>query len=483
MLDRWFRLRENGTNVPTELLAGLTTFLTMAYIIVLQPMVLSGRLTGREDLGMDFGAVMSATCLAAAVATIIMGLWAKSPIALAPGMGENFLFIGSLVPAAAAYIRSETAAGRLPAGSVQPWQIALGVIFYSGVLFLALSFLGVREKLLDAVSPSMRNAIAAGIGLFIALLGLQGASVVVGTPEQIIKLSPRLAGPDVIVFFVGFLVTAGLYGRRMPGSIVLGILAAAATAWLLRTLILALPQLADWPAVTQSKLMTQFSPAEELLSRPPALAPTFGKMELRLALALPFLPYILIFLFMDLFDTLGTLVGVSEQAGLIREGRLPRAKQALMADAAGTVLGAVAGTSTVTSFIESAAGVEQGGRTGLTAVTAAGLFLLAPFFGPVVRMIGSYPPLTAAALLVVGSMMMRNVLKIEWSNPAEAVPAFVTMIGIVFSYSIADGLALGFISYPLVKFLAGQGRQVRPLMYGLAAVLIVYLLAVKSYTG
>lgn len=483
MLERWFRLRENGTNVPTELLAGLTTFLTMAYIIVLQPMVLSGRLMGREDLGMDFGAVMSATCLAAAAATIIMGLWAKYPIALAPGMGENFLFIGSLVPAAAVWIESEVAAGRLQAGSVQPWQIALGVIFYSGILFLGLSLLGVREKLLDAVSPSMRNAIAAGIGLFIALLGLQGASIIVGTPEQIIKLSPRLAGPDVIVFFVGFLVTAGLYGRRMPGSIVLGILAAAATAWILRAVIPAVPQLADLPAVGQSKLMTQFVPAEAVISRPPSLIPTLGKMDLRLALALPFLPYILIFLFMDLFDTLGTLVGVSEQAGLIREGKLPRAKQALTADALGTVFGAAVGTSTVTSFIESAAGVEQGGRTGLTALTAAVLFLLAPFFGPVVQMLGSYPPLTGAALLVVGSMMLRNVLKIEWNNPAEALPAFVTMVGIVFSYSIADGLALGFICYPLVKLLAGQGRQVRPLMYALAAVLIVYLLAVKSYTG
>ncbi|GAB4130815.1 NCS2 family permease [Thermopirellula anaerolimosa] len=483
MLERWFRLRENGTNAPTEMLAGLTTFLTMAYIIVLQPMVLSGKLMGREEIGMDFGAVMSATCLAAAAATIIMGVWAKYPIALAPGMGENFLFIGSLVPAAAAWIETEVAAGRLEAGAVQPWQIALGVIFYSGVLFLALSLLGVREKLLDAVSPSMRNAIAAGIGLFIALLGLQGASIIVGTPEQIIKLSPRLAGPDVVVFFVGFLVTAGLYGRRMPGSIVLGILAATATALILRQLILALPHAADWPAVAQSKLMTQFTPAAGLISRPPSLAPTLGKMEPGLSLAIPFLPYILIFLFMDLFDTLGTLVGVSEQAGLIREGRLPRAKQALTADAAGTVFGAILGTSTVTSFIESAAGVEQGGRTGLTALTAAALFLLAPFFEPVVRMIGSYSPLTAAALLVVGSMMLRNVLKIEWDNPAEALPAFITMVGIVFSYSIADGLALGFICYPLVKLLAGQGRQVRPLMYGLAAVLVVYLLAVKSYTG
>ncbi len=483
MLDRWFRLRENGTTVTTELLAGLTTFLTMAYIIVLQPMVLSGRLTGKESLGMDFGAVMSATCLAAAGATIIMGLWAKYPIALAPGMGENFLFMGSLVPAAATWIATEVAAERLSPDSAQPWQIALGVIFYSGILFLGLSLLGVRERLLEAVSPSMRNAMAAGIGLFIALLGLQGASIIVGTPDQIIKLSPRLASPDIVVFFVGFLVTAGLYGRRTPGSIVLGVLAATATAWLLRLTIPHLPALAELPAVSQSKLMTQFAPAEAVVSLPPSLMPTLGRMDLWLSLALPFLPYILIFLFMDLFDTLGTLVGVGEQAGLIREGKLPRAKQALSADALGTVLGAAMGTSTVTSFIESAAGVDQGGRTGLTALTTAALFLVAPFFGPIVQMIGSYPPLTSAALLVVGSMMLRNVLKIEWNNPAESLPAFITMVGIVFSYSIADGLALGFICYPFVKLLAGQGRDVRPLMYGLAAVLIAYLLAVKSYTG
>ncbi len=482
MLQRWFQLREHGTSVPKEGLAGLTTFLTMAYIIVVQPQVLSGKMIGIET-GMDFGAVTTATCVSAAIATLIMGIYARYPIALAPGMGENFVFALSLVPAAQVWLEQEIQAGRIQAGITTPWCIALGVIFYSGVLFLVLSLLGVRERLLEAVSPSMRNAIAAGIGLFIALLGLQGASVIVGAPGQIVKLSPRLTSPDVIVFFVGLMVTAAFYARRIPGAIVIGIITAALLAMGLRQVIPLLPGLAETEIVHQSQLMTRFAPAEHLLSTPPSMAPTFAKMDLIHALALPMIPYILIFLFMDVFDTLGTLVGVSEQAGFIRDNRIPRAKQALTADAVGTVVGAVCGTSTVTSFIESAAGIEQGGRTGLTAVTVAILFLVAPFFYPLIEMVGSYPPITAAALLIVGSMMMKNVLKIEWDQATEAIPAFVTMTGIVFSYSIADGLALGFIVYPLVKFLAGKGREVPWLMYGLAVVLLAYLVFAKSHMG
>lgn len=482
MLDRWFRLRENGTNVPTELLAGLTTFLTMAYIIVVQPQVLSGRMFN-TNTGMDFGAVTTATCVSAAIATLIMGLYARYPIALAPGMGENFVFTLSLIPAAQAWLHTQGQNGPLSAAATSAWAIALGVIFYSGVLFFVLSIIGVRERLLEAVSPSMRNAIAAGIGLFIALLGLQGASIIVGTPSQIVKLSPRLASPDVVIFFIGLLVTAGLYSRRVPGSIVVGIIAATILAVLLQWLARAIPQIGEQPMVKESLLMQRFVPAREPVSRPPSMWPTFARMDLIHALAPPMVPFIFIFLFMDLFDTLGTLVGVSEQAGFIKDNRIPRAKQALMADSIGTVVGAVCGTSTVTSYIESAAGVEQGGRTGLTALTVAVLFLVAPFFAPVIEMIGSYPPITASALLIVGSMMMKNVLKIEWHRPAEAIPAFMTMTGIVFSYSIADGLAVGFIIYPLVKLLAGEGRQVHWLMYGLAIVLLVYLVLGKPHVG
>lgn len=482
MRVRWLAPDGEAYSVSREVLAGVTTFLTMAYIIVVQPLVLSGKMFGLNT-GLDFGAVATATCVSAAIGTLIMGIYARYPIALAPGMGENFVFVLSLLPAAAAWISGEVQAGRLAPNATADWRIGLGVIFYAGVLFLILSLLGVREKLIDAVSPSMRNAIAAGIGLFIALLGLQGASLIVGTPAQIVKLNPHLASPDVLVFFVALLATAALYGRRVPGSIMLGILLAAVTAWALRSLIPHLPAIAEWDVVRQSKLMTQFTPASALVSAPPSIRPTFGQLDLIHSLAPAMWPYILIFLFMDLFDTLGTLVGVSEQAGFIRDNKIPRAQQVLTGDAVGTVVGAVCGTSTVVAFIESAAGIEQGGRTGLTAVTVAILFLLAPFFYPLIEMLGTYPPITAAALLIVGSMMMKNVLKIQWDDPTEGIPCFVTMTGIVFSYSIADGLALGFIVYPLVKLLAGKGREVPWLMYGLTLVLLAYLVFGKPQMG
>jgi len=479
MLDRFFRLTENKTTVRTELLAGLTTFLTMAYIIFLQPVVLTGKLFGQPN-GMDEGAVMAATCVAAALATTIMGLYARYPIAQAPGMGENFVFVFSVVPAAGAMIAS----GSVASGTTSAWQIALGVVFIAGVLFLAISLLGVREMLLDAISPSMRNAIAVGIGLFIAFIGLQGATLVVDDPGHLVKMNPHVAAPDLIVFFFGLLLTAGLYALRVRGSIVLGILGATLLAVVLQ---LGLPHLpaavSQSAAVVESKLMTQFAVADAVISRPPSMAPTFFKMDLVHALAWPMIPFILIFLFMDLFDTLGTLMGVSEQAGFIKDDKLPRAKQALVSDAVGTVAGAACGTSTVTSFIESAAGVEQGGRTGLTALTAAALFILALLFAPIIKMVGSYPSITAPALVVVGSMMMRNVMKIEWSNYAEAMPAFITVVGIALTYSIADGLALGFISYPVIKLSAGQGRDVKWLMYVMAVVLAVYLVFVRSRVG
>ena len=479
MLDRFFRLTENNTTARTELLAGLTTFLTMAYIIFLQPVVLTGKLFGQPN-GMDEGAVMTATCVSAALATAIMGLYARYPIAQAPGMGENFVFVFSAVPAAAHVIAS----GPVAASSTSAWQIALGVVFISGVLFLVISLLGVREMLLDAVSPSMRNAIAVGIGLFIAFIGLQGATLVVDDPGHLVKMNPHVATPDLIVFFFGLLLTAGLYALRVRGSIVLGILGATLLAVVLKLGLGCLPAgLCESAAVAESKLMTQFVLARGVASSPPSMAPTFFKMDLVNALAWPMIPFILIFLFMDLFDTLGTLMGVGEQAGFIKDNKLPRAKEALLSDAIGTVVGAACGTSTVTSFIESAAGVEQGGRTGLTALAAAALFLLALFFAPLIQMVGSYPSITAPALVVVGSMMMRNVTKIEWSNYAEAMPAFITMVGIALTYSIADGLALGFVSYPIIKLSAGQGREVRWLMYAMAVVLAAYLVFVRYHVG
>ncbi len=483
MFDRIFRLRENGTTITTELLAGLTTFLTMAYIIFLQPMVLTRDVSGAPN-GMDSGAVLVATCIAAAIATAVMGLYARFPIAQAPGMGENFIFALSVIPAASALIDTRVASGALQAGEVAPWQVALGVTFIAGCLFLTLSLFGVRQAILNVISPSMRNAIAVGIGLFIAFIGFQGASVIVAGEGQLVKLNPQVAAPDVLVFAFGLLLTAGLYARRVRGSIVLGILATTLFALGLKWLIPHLPAvIAGSELVTQSKLMTFFTPATAVVSTPPTMAPTFLKMNLSLAIAGPMIPFILVFLFLDLFDTLGTLLGVCEQAGLVKDGQIPRARQALLSDAVGTVVGAACGTSTVTSFIESAAGVQQGGRTGLTALTTASLFLLALFFSPLIQMVGSYPSLTAPALVLVGAMMMRNVTKIEWSNEAEALPAFITFLSIPLTSSIADGLALGFISYPVVKTLSGQGRDVKWLMYVLAVVLATYLIVVRGMLG
>jgi len=468
MWDRWFRLSENNTTVRTELAAGLTTFLTMAYIIVVQPAVLSGAMFNRPT-GLDFGAVMTATCLATALATAIMGLYARYPVAQAPGMGENFFFVFSLLPAAAAV------AG--PGSS--DWQVALGVIFLSGVIFLALSLLGVREALLDSISSSMRNGIAVGIGLFIAFIGLRSANLIQQDPWLTLKLNPHFASPDLIVFFFGLLVTAAMQARRVRGSILWGVLCGALLALALRYGLPHFPDLARSKLVTDSVLMQRFHIADRLLAAPPSLAPTLAKLDLRAAVSWPMIPFVLIFLFMNLFDTLGTLIGVGEQAGLIKNDRLPRAKQALVSDAVGTVAGAVLGTSTVTSFIESAAGVERGGRTGLTALTVAVLFLLALPFSPLAMMIGNYPPITAPALVVVGSMMIQNVTKIQWANYAEAMPAFLIMVGIPLTFSIADGLALGFIAYPLVKLAAGQGREVRGLMYVMAALLLAYFVFVR----
>lgn len=481
MLDRIFKLSENNTNVRTELLAGLTTFLTMAYIIVLQPMVLTGKLSPNGPTGMDSDAVMVATCIAAALATAIMGLYGRYPIAQAPGMGENFFFVGCMLPAAGVMIAAQIDAGLLEVGETTPWQVGLGVIFYSGMLFLLLSILGVREKLMEAISPSMRNGIAIGIGLFIVLIGMDSAGLLLrNTNTGGWTLNARFNSPDLIVFFFGLLVTAALHARRVRGSIILGIIAATLFSVALKY---GLPLLGEGvmnsTLVKESMLTKDFTVAAGVVSTPPSIAPTFFMMDLIRPLSLAMVPFILIFLFMDLFDSLGTLIGVAEQADLIRDNRLPRAKQALMSDAIGTVAGATLGTSTVTSFIESASGVEQGGRTGLTALCAAALFILALFFSPIIDMVGSYRPITAPALIVVGTMMMRNVSKIDWNNYAESLPTLLIIAGIPLTFSIADGLALGFIAYPLVKLLSGQGRNVKWLMYVMAVVLVTYFVMVR----
>lgn len=442
-LDRFFRLAENQTTVQTELLAGLTTFLTMAYIIFVQPAVLSTDFSGKPT-GMDFNAILLATCLASAFGTLIMALLARYPIALAPGMGENFFFV--------TVVMALTAAGLADA-----WKIALAIVFISGIIFAMLSILRLREAVIDGISPSMCNAIAVGIGLFIAFIGLRNGGLIIAKPGTLVGLNTHVMSADFAIFGFGLLTTACLHARRIRGSILIGILAAAVLAVIMGKV--AYTGVLGWPKIATSAI---------------------GQMDLRGALTLTCLPYIVIFLFMVLFDTVGTLVGVAQQAGLMNGNKLPRASEAFLADAAGTVIGATLGTSTVTSFIESATGVEQGGRTGLTGITVAALFLLAIFFSPLAAMIGKYPPITAPALLIVGALMLQNARKIEWADFSESIPSFLIIIGIPLTYSIADGLALGFVSYPFIKFFSGKGREVKWLMYVLAAILVGYFIFFRT---
>jgi len=467
-LDRLFHLTKNGTSVRTEVLAGMTTFLTMAYIIFVQPAVLSGKLFGIQT-GMDFGAVMTATCVSAAIATVIMALYARYPIAQAPGMGENFFFIFSVLPAAAA------------AGFAQPWKVGLGVVLVAGLLFMLISIVGVREMIIDAVSPSLKNGIAVGIGFFIAFIGFQNSRLILPDASTCVRLNPQFASPDMVVFFFGLILTAALHVRRVRGSILWGILASCLLAILLKLAIPHLPPaITGTKLVSESMLMTRFQIANHLTAPPPSMAGTFLQIDLIQACSLTMLPFIIIILFMDVFDTMGTLIGVGEQAGFIVKNKLPRARQALLSDATGTVIGACCGTSTVTSFIESAAGVEQGGRTGLVGLVVAVFFLLSLFFSPIVAMIGSYAPITAPALVVVGFMMMQNLRKIEWNDYSEAVPAFLIALGIPLAYSIADGLAFGFITYPVIKVLSGRARDIRWPMAVVCVILLMYFVLIRS---
>ena len=458
-LERYFELHERGSDVRTELAAGTTTFLTMAYIIFVQPAVLSGRMFGIET-GLDFGAVMTATCLAAALATVLMGLYARAPIAQAPGMGANFFLVLTLIPAA-------SAAGHANAGPV-----ALGVIFVAGVLFLLVTLSGLRRVVVDAISPSLRGGIAVGIGLFVAFIGLQNAGLVVVDPVTAVRLNPLWLSPDLLVFFAGLFASAGLHARGIRGSILGGIVIAAVVALVLR--------FALSPFEVGGERLAELSLPGSILSMPPDLSPTLFVFDIAGALSLAMLPFVLIFLIMDLFDTVGTLIGVTSAADQPESNILPVPERAYLSDAVGTVAGAALGTSTVTSFIESATGVEQGGRTGLTSATTALLFLLALFASPIVAMIGSYPPITAPALVLVGSLMLRNAARVEWSDASEAIPGFLIALGIPLFYSISDGLALGFISYPVIKVLGGRARELRWPMVVTPAVMLAYVLLLRG---
>lgn len=419
-IERLFGLRENGTTVRTELEAGLTTFLTMAYILAVNPMILA-------EAGVPIEGALFATAAAAALGSILMGLLANYPFALAPGMGLNAYF---------AYV--------VVLGMGVPWQTALGAVFVSGVVFVALTLGRIRELVVTAIPTGIKLATGAGIGLFIAFIGFRNAGLVVASPATLVTLGDPTALPPLLAVG-GLVLMAALLARGWKSAIILGIVATAAAAFL-----------------------TGLAEPPRALVAVPDPGATFGQLDVAGALALGVLHVVFVFLFIDLFDTVGTLVGLAQQAGFLRpDGTLPRAQPALLADAAATTAGAVLGTSTVTSYIESAAGVAEGGRTGLTAVTAGALFLLAVFFSPLAAAVPAVA--TAPALIIVGSLMLRSALDIAWGDPTEAVPAFVTILAMPLTFSIANGLALGFVSFPLVKLLAGRVREVSPLVWVLAA--------------
>jgi len=447
VLDRYFKLAENGTSIRTEIVAGLTTFVTMAYIVFVNPAVLSTDFAGNPT-GMDPQAVMLATCVAAAVATVIMGLLARYPIAQAPGMGNNHFFVSVVM-------------GLTALGITNAWQVALGIVFLSGVFFLILSLFSVRETIMSALSPSMRSGIAVGIGLFITFIGLRNGGLIVSRPGTLVGLNTELLSAGPAIFTFGLLVIAVLHVRKIPGSILIGVLAAALLAFVLGKVTLP-AALTGLPHIQESAIM---------------------KLDIAGALTITCVPFVIMMLFTDIFDTVGTLVGVSERGGFMKDGKLPRVKRALVSDAIGTMVGATLGTSTVTSYIESASGVEQGGRTGLVNMVVAAMFLLALLFAPLIAVVASFPPITASALVVVGVFMTGAIRQVDWDDFSEALPAFLIMLGIPLTYSITDGLALGLVSYPVIKFLSGRGRDVHILMYVLCAVMIAYFVFVRMKIG
>lgn len=420
MLERFFKLKEHGTDVKTEIIAGVSTFLTMAYIIAVNPGMLSAA-------GMDFGAVFVATCIAAAFGTAVMGLLANYPVALAPGMGLNAFFTFGVV-----------------LGMGHSWEIALGCVFWSGIIFVALSAFKVREWIINAIPSSLKTGISVGIGLFLAIIGLQNAGVVVDHPATLVTLGDVTSVP-VLLFFLGFVVITALYHRGVTGSVVIGI-------------------------VGITVLGAIFGDVEYngIMSMPPSIAPTLMKVDIMGALNASLFAVIFAFLFVDLFDTSGTLVAVAQKGDLLdKDGKLPRLGKALMADSTASVAGSLMGTSTTTSYIESSAGIAAGGRTGLTAVTVAGLFLASLFFSPLAQMIPAYA--SAAALVFVAVLMISTISNIDWSDLTESAPVVVTAVMMPLSYSIAEGIAAGFVTYAAVKVLSGKGKEINISVYVIAA--------------
>jgi AGZA family xanthine/uracil permease-like MFS transporter len=447
----FFQLEANSTTVRREVIGGVTTYLAMSYIIFVQPGVLS-------QAGMDFRSVLYATCLSAALATFLMGLLANYPVALAPGMGENFFFVFTLCGAA-------------PLGFGLTWQQALAAVLVAGLFFILLTLSGIRSKIIDSIPNSLKVGIAAGIGLFITLIGLEYGNLIVSSPATLVRLGD-FRQPVALVSLLGLLVMIVLLAYRVRGAVLLGIVATTAIA--------AGFGLVDYRGI----ITTQID-----------LAPTFWKFDLRGLMGVhpaTLAAAIFVLLYLALFDTVGTLVGVGQQAGLLREGKLPRSGRALFSDAVGTTMGAALGTSTVTCYIESAAGVSDGARTGLANMVTGALLLASMFLSPLASMIGGgvsvgtdamgtpilrYPTL-APALIVVGAMMLKVVKELQWDEPTEYLPAFLTIVGIPLTFSIASGIAFGFISYAVGKLATGRWRECPVLTYIFAALFVVQFLVI-----
>ncbi|MGY8956133.1 MAG: NCS2 family permease [Alphaproteobacteria bacterium] len=421
MFENLFKLSENGTTVRIEVMAGLTTFLTMAYIIIVNPDIMSAA-------GMDKGALFVATCLAAALGCLIMGLYANYPIALAPGLGLNAFFAFGVV-----------------GGMGIPWQTALGVVFVAGVIFLIMSILPIRAMIINAIPKSMKMSISAGIGLFIGVIALEISGITVDHPVTLVTLG-EVASLEVILVAIGFVAIIALDRLAVPGAIVLGIIGTTVLAHIF--------------GVAEATTM-DFSI--------PSLAPTFLQLDIAGALSVGLISVIIAFLFVDLFDTAGTLIGVSHRAGLLDEdGKLPRMGKALISDSVATVAGSLVGASTVTSYIESAAGVREGGRTGLTAVTVGVLFIIALLLAPIIGLVPRFA--TAPALLFVAVLMVRGLTEIDWEDVTEYAPAVLAAVIMPFTFSIAHGIAFGFIAYAAGKLLSGRFSEASPAVYVLAVI-------------
>jgi AGZA family xanthine/uracil permease-like MFS transporter len=456
-IDHFFNITAQGSNFRREILAGVTTFMTMAYIVFVNPAILSDAFintTSGVNQEAMFRALVCSTCLAAAIATFMMGLFANYPIALAPGMGLNAFLTYNIC---------------LQRGV--PWEVGLGMVFISGVLFMILSVVKVREMIIDAIPLSLKLAAAVGIGVFIAFIGLKQGGVIIVSGATFVKLGDLTSKP-VLVTLAGLAITTILHARKVHGSILIGIITTGLIAY-------------------AAGLIHR----HEALFEMPTLSPVMGKLDILGALKPAFIAPLLVLLFFDMFDTVGTLVGVGQQGGFMKNGKLPRATRALFSDAAGTTLGSLIGTSTVTSYVESATGIAGGGRTGFANIVTGLLFIAAMFFAPLAEMFGAglpysfavivnnqtfeftemLYPVTAPALVVVGCLMMQSVKDIQWMDWTEAMPAFLTIVLMPLTFSISTGLFAGMVAYPLLKLTTGRGREVHLLLYTLVGIFIISL--------